>query len=101
MTEAAPHHLELINQLLVQRTHFRVHELVVNRQADSQDVNLWVGVHVSPDLWMHIYNIHCCFAVTSHLFLHQILQLRDLVGVVGVTDDVLLVKERLGTERSR
>lgn len=40
MTEAAPHHLELIDQLLVQGTHFWVHQLLVHGQADAQDVNL-------------------------------------------------------------
>lgn len=40
MAEAAPHHLELIYQLLVQRTHFWVHQLLVHRQADSENVNL-------------------------------------------------------------
>lgn len=41
MAEAAPHHLELINQLLVQRTHFRVHQLLMHSKANSKDVNLW------------------------------------------------------------
>lgn len=40
MAEAAPHHLELIYQLLVQGTHFWVHQLLVHSQTDSQDVNL-------------------------------------------------------------
>lgn len=40
MAEAAPHHLELIDQLLVQGTHFWVHQLLVHGQADSEDVNL-------------------------------------------------------------
>lgn len=41
MAEAAPHHLELIDQLLVQGTHFWVHQLLVHGQADSEDVDLW------------------------------------------------------------
>lgn len=41
MTQAAPHHLELIYELLVQGTHFRVHQLLVHGQADPKDVNLW------------------------------------------------------------
>lgn len=41
MAEAAPHHLELINQLLVQRTHFRMHQLLMHSKANSKDVNLW------------------------------------------------------------
>lgn len=40
MAEAALHHLELIHQLLVQRPHFGMHQLVVHSQAGSQDVNL-------------------------------------------------------------
>lgn len=40
MAEAAPHHLELIYQLLVQGTHFWVHQLLMHSQTDSQDVNL-------------------------------------------------------------
>lgn len=40
MAEAAPHHLELIDQLLVQGTHFWVHQLLVHGQADPEDVNL-------------------------------------------------------------
>lgn len=40
VAEAAPHHLELIDQLLVQGTHFWVHQLLVHSQADSEDVNL-------------------------------------------------------------
>lgn len=38
--ETAPHHLELIYQLLVQGTHFRVHQLVMDRKPRPQDVNL-------------------------------------------------------------
>lgn len=41
VAQAAPHHLELIDQLLVQGTHFWVHQLLVHGQADSEDVNLW------------------------------------------------------------
>ena len=41
VAQAAPHHLELIDQLLVQGTHFWVHQLLVHGQADSQDVHLW------------------------------------------------------------
>lgn len=40
MAKAAPHHLELIYQLLVQGTHFWVHQLLVHGQADSEDVDL-------------------------------------------------------------
>lgn len=40
VAEAAPHHLELVDQLLVQRTHLWVHQLLVNGQADAEDVNL-------------------------------------------------------------
>lgn len=40
MAEAAPHHLELIYQFLVQGTHFWVHQLLVHGQTDSEDVNL-------------------------------------------------------------
>ena len=38
--QAAPHDLELIYQLLVQGTHFWVHQLLMNSQAHSQDMNL-------------------------------------------------------------
>lgn len=40
MAEAAPHHLELIDQLLVQGTHFWMHQLLMHGQPDSQDVDL-------------------------------------------------------------
>lgn len=40
MTEAAPHHLELVDQLLVQGTHFRVHQFLVDGQTHAEDVNL-------------------------------------------------------------
>ncbi len=40
MTEAAPHHLELINQLLVQGTHFWMHQFLVDGQTHAEDVNL-------------------------------------------------------------
>lgn len=40
MAEAAPHHLELIYQLLVKGTHFWVHQLLMDSEAYSQDVNL-------------------------------------------------------------
>lgn len=35
MAEAVPHHLELIYQLLVQGTHFWVHQLLVHGQAQA------------------------------------------------------------------
>lgn len=41
MTEAAPHHLELVDQLLVQGTHFRVHQFLMDGQTHAEDVNLW------------------------------------------------------------
>lgn len=41
VTEAAPHHLELIDQLFVQGAHFWVHQLLMHCQADSKNVNLW------------------------------------------------------------
>lgn len=40
MVETGPHHLELINQLLMQRAHFWVHELLMNCQPDSKNMNL-------------------------------------------------------------
>lgn len=40
MVETGPHHLELIDQLLMERAHFRVHELLMNCQPDSEDVDL-------------------------------------------------------------
>lgn len=40
VVEAGPHHLELVDQLLVQGAHFRVHELLVNGQPDAKDVDL-------------------------------------------------------------
>jgi len=40
MAEAAPHHLELIYQLLVQGTHFWVHQLLMDSQANSKDMDL-------------------------------------------------------------
>lgn len=49
MAEAAPHHLELIYQLLVQGTHFWVHQFLVHGQADSKDVNLWERNKTSLD----------------------------------------------------
>lgn len=68
MAEAAPHHLELIYQLLVQGTHFWVYQLLVHRQADSQNVNL---------------------------LLHEIFELCDLLCVFRVAGDVVFVKESL------
>ena len=40
MVETGPHHLELINQLLMQRAHFWVHKLLMNCQPDSKDMDL-------------------------------------------------------------
>lgn len=40
MVEAGPHHLELINQLLMQRAHLWVHKLLMNCQTDSKDMDL-------------------------------------------------------------
>lgn len=40
VAEAAPHHLELIDQLLVQGTHFWVHQLLVHSQAVYK---LWIS----------------------------------------------------------
>lgn len=40
VVEAGPHHLELINQLLMQRAHLWVHELLMNCQPDSKDMDL-------------------------------------------------------------
>lgn len=40
MAQTAPHHLELIYQLLVQGTHFWVHQFLMDRQPYTQDVNL-------------------------------------------------------------
>lgn len=40
VVETGPHHLELVDQLLMQRTHFWMHELLVDCQPDSKDVDL-------------------------------------------------------------
>lgn len=40
MVEAGPHHLKLINQLLMQRPHFWVHKLLMYCQPDAKDVDL-------------------------------------------------------------
>jgi hypothetical protein len=41
MVQTGPHHLELINQLLMQRPHFRMHKLLMNRQPNSKNMDLW------------------------------------------------------------
>lgn len=40
MVETGPHHLELIDQLLMERAHFWVHELLMNCQPNSKDMDL-------------------------------------------------------------
>lgn len=40
MVETGTHHLELINQLLMQGAHLWVHKLLVNCQPNSKDVDL-------------------------------------------------------------
>lgn len=40
VVETGPHHLELIDQLLMQRAHFWVHKLLMNCQPDSKDMDL-------------------------------------------------------------
>lgn len=162
MAEAAPHHLELIYQFLVQGTHFWVHQLLVHGQTDSEDVNLRqeekhdvirkkrdaalqasVG-SVTIDLkndghcvstssqstkmgpkyprhgrWhlvltsaaarhqgaIKVFSVrakvdHLCLSrpTPSHLLLHQIFELSDLLRVFRVAGDVLLIEERLETE---
>lgn len=40
MTKTAPHHLELIDEFLVQGTHLRMHQFLMDGQANTQDMNL-------------------------------------------------------------
>lgn len=40
MTKTAPHHLELVDQLFVQGTHFWMHQLLVHSQTHSKDMDL-------------------------------------------------------------
>lgn len=64
MAEAAPHHLELIYQLLVQGTHFWVYQLLVHGQTDSQDVDLWGNVKALDEafiVWRKISPELVCF----------------------------------------
>lgn len=53
MTEAAPHHLELIDQLLVQGTHFWMHQFFVDDQTHAEDMNL-CGLFNKNDYLMFI-----------------------------------------------
>lgn len=58
VAEAAPHHLELIDQFLVQGTHFWVHQLLVHSQADSEHVNLQENTKTSSDCyWTFLFLI--------------------------------------------
>lgn len=68
MVETGPHHLELINQLLMQRAHFWVHKLLMNCQPDSKDMDL---------------------------LLHEFLELSYLLSISWVLGDVIFIKEGL------
>lgn len=98
--QACPHHVELVHQLLVQRAHLRVHQLLVNGQPHSEDVHLlgggvsrWVDMRQGNDL----ANKASCPPPSprAHLLLHQVLQVRDPLRVFRVAADVVLVEEGL------
>lgn len=40
MVQTRPHHVKLVHELFVQGTHLWVHQLLVDSQAHSQDVDL-------------------------------------------------------------
>ncbi len=97
MTEAAPHHLELIDQFLVQGTHFRMHQFLVDSQTHAEDMNL-LGLFNKKHYWMFItlfqwFKLRIFEGI--HLFLHQILELGDLLCILWVTADVLFIEECL------
>lgn len=80
MAEAAPHHLELIYQLLVQGTHLWVHQLLVHGQADSENVNLWENNQTSLDNtfivwteWMSLSFLKylSCNKTSGQFFVHK------------------------------
>lgn len=41
MGQTTPHHMELIHQLFVKGSHFWMHQLLMDSQANSQNVNLF------------------------------------------------------------
>lgn len=111
VVQTGPHHLELIDQLLMQRAHLRVHELLMNCQPDSKDMDLFgnrraaLSAKGKPSrtvaiLWCLAFPPGPGFqAGKTHLLLHELLELCDLLSICGVLGDVILIKEGLGKGR--
>lgn len=91
--------MKLVHQLLVEGTHLRVHQLLMNGQPHPQDVNLQQHVREVQSRVTSRRGSSFCTAdelkAVSDLFLHQILQMCDPLGVFCVTAYVVLIKEGL------
>lgn len=78
-----------------------MHQLLVHGQADPEDMNLTRR----DDANKRSEEVRVLLApveqiLRPHLLLHQVLQLRDLLRVVRVAGDVILIEERLATEKN-
>lgn len=90
--------MELVYKLLVQGTHLRVHQLLVNSKAHSENVHLLEKKMLTP-LSCESDELLLCHVMNSKaeadLLLHQILQMCDPLCIFWVTADVVFVKEGL------
>lgn len=96
MVQTRPHHVELVHQLLVQGTHLRMHQLLVDRQPHAEDVDLSADQR-TRELNQHLLTARRVERIEAppHLLLHQILQMCDPLRVLRVAADVVLIEERL------